>query len=90
MEDYYSKPPIVLYGATVCDTPMGVSQSGNPIATSTKDEGHRARKKTTTILSRRALSDLPSAFAPVRSSHLPAVGAGKHPCAPLLFQLDLI
>jgi hypothetical protein len=28
MEDYYSKPPIVLYGATVCDTPMGVSQTG--------------------------------------------------------------
>jgi hypothetical protein len=27
MEDYYSKPPIVLYGATVCDTPMGVSQT---------------------------------------------------------------
>jgi hypothetical protein len=29
MEDYYSKSPIVLYGATVCDTPMGVSQTGN-------------------------------------------------------------
>jgi hypothetical protein len=27
MEDYYSKSPIVLYGATVCDTPMGVSQT---------------------------------------------------------------
>jgi hypothetical protein len=24
MEDYYSKPPIVLYGATVCDTPIWV------------------------------------------------------------------
>eukprot|EP01047_Picozoa_sp_COSAG01_P093929 COSAG01_NODE_24948_length_760_cov_8.809380_1_plen_60_part_10 len=27
MEDYYSKSPIVLYGATVCDTPKGVSQT---------------------------------------------------------------
>jgi hypothetical protein len=27
MEDYYSKSPIVLYGATVCDKPMGVSQT---------------------------------------------------------------
>jgi hypothetical protein len=27
LEDYYSKSPIVLYGATVCDTPMGVSQT---------------------------------------------------------------
>jgi hypothetical protein len=33
MEDYYSKPPIVLYGATVCDTPnpMGVSQTASII-----------------------------------------------------------
>jgi hypothetical protein len=29
-------------------------------------------------------------FAPVRSSHLPAVGAGEHTCAHPLFQSDLI
>eukprot|EP01047_Picozoa_sp_COSAG01_P131112 COSAG01_NODE_60792_length_292_cov_6.544041_1_plen_68_part_10 len=34
MEDYYSKSPIVLYGATVCDTPMGVSQTGDYVPAS--------------------------------------------------------
>jgi hypothetical protein len=29
-------------------------------------------------------------FAPVRSSHLPAVGAGEHTCAHPLLQSDLI
>jgi hypothetical protein len=49
MEDYYSKPPIVLYGATVCDTPMGVSQTAYP---RTVRPGHRGIRTQTDPASR--------------------------------------
>jgi hypothetical protein len=32
MEDYYSKPPIVLYEATVCDTPISISINSEKVS----------------------------------------------------------
>eukprot|EP01047_Picozoa_sp_COSAG01_P005259 COSAG01_NODE_178_length_22933_cov_18.398529_15_plen_104_part_00 len=75
----------------VCALPgMLRRASRNPVATSTKGIacGNRVGVKRRRLLLR-DLSDLPSPFTFVRSSHLPAVGAGKHTRAHPLFQSDL-
>ena len=64
--------------------------SRNPVATSTKGIacGNRVGVKRRRLLLR-DLSDLPSPFTFVRSSHLPAVGAGKHTCAHIFFSSQI-